>query len=485
VNNVGVLELSGATGGSYQWQISSDGGNNWSNVPSATSQTLAYQNITSNRNYRVLVSNGACGSSYSSIGAVELYGTTVCQWTGAISSSWTDAGNWCAGIIANEGRAMDVSATAVNEPVLDANRTIGALRFNSGSKKVVLSNYNLTVSEIIGGDTLNYVQTSGTGSLRASIAGSGGSFNFAAGKSTFNPVTITNNSGSNDFFTVRVSDAIQNSTYLSSAKYVNRTWDIGKATANGGSGISFLFNWYDSQVVNGPLLNPVLNHYATNWGTVVGTSAAGAGTPVLSMTHTGYTGTFSPFAISDESTPLPVTMSYFNLTCAEEDVEVIWQTASEHNSYYFQLETSLDGANWEIEETLPAAGFSQELLNYSAVDQDAARKQKYYRLKQVDFNGEFELYGPLRADCTAESSAISLYPNPCESLVTVSFASQIPAKFNYTLISPEGKVLENKQMSIQSGMTVYTLDISEYQSGMYMLQFDVNDKRIIKKLVVQ
>jgi hypothetical protein len=486
VNNVGVLELSGATGGTYQWQISSDGGTNWSNVGSATGQTtLAYQNITSNRKYRVLVSNGACGSSYSSIGAVELYGTTICQWTGAIDSTWTNTGNWCAGIIADEGRAMDVSATAANEPVLDANRTVSTLRFNSGSKKVVLGNYNLTASEILGGDSLNYVQTSGTGSLRASIAGAGGSFNFATGKSTFNPVTITNNSGSSDFFTVRVSDAIQNCTYLSSAKYVNRTWDIGKATANGGSGISFLFNWYESQVVNGPLLNPVLNHYGTNWETTSGTSAAGAGSPVLSMIHTGYLGTFSPFAISDESTPLPVTMSYFNLTCVEEDVEVIWQTASEHNSDYFQLETSLDGVNWEIEEMLPAAGFSQELLNYSAVDQDAARKQKYYRLKQVDLNGEFEMYGPLKADCAVESSEVSLYPNPCESQVTVSLASQIPSKVNYTLISPEGKVLENKQLSIQSGMTVYTLDVSEFQSGMYMLQFDINDKRFIKKLTVQ
>jgi hypothetical protein len=485
VNNVGVIELSGATGGSYQWQISSDGGNNWSNVPSATTQTLAYQNITSNRKYRVLVSNGACGSSYSSIGAVELYGTTVCQWTGAINSTWTNAGNWCAGIIADEGRAMDVSATAANEPVLDANRTISTLRFNSGSKKVVLGNFNLTTSQILGGDSLNYVQTSGTGSLRASIAGAGGSFNFAAGKSTFNPVTITNNSGSNDFFTVRVSDAIQNCTFLSSAKYVNRTWDIGKATANGESGISFLFNWYENQVVNGPVLNPILNHYGTNWATAAGTSAAGAGSPVLSMTHTGYTGTFSPFAISDQSTPLPVSMSYFNLTCAEEDVKVNWQTASEHNSDYFQLETSINGVQWEIEQTLPAAGFSQELLNYSTVDQDAARKQKYYRLKQIDLNGEYEMYGPLKADCAVESFDVSLYPNPCESQVTVSVASQISTKLNYTLISPEGKVLENKQIAIQSGMTQYTLDVSEYQSGMYMLQFDINDKRLIKKLTVQ
>jgi hypothetical protein len=380
---------------------------------------------------------------------------------------------------------MDVSATAANEPVLDASRTISTLRFNSGSKKLVLGNYDLTVSQILGGDSLNYVQTSGTGSLRASLAGTGGSLNFAAGKSTFNPVTITNNSGSADYFTVRVTDLIQNSVYLSSAKHVNRTWNIGKATANGGSGISFLFNWYESQVVNGPILNPALNHYGTNWQTAAGISTAGAGTPVLSMTHTGYTGTFSPFAISDGSTPLPVTMAYFNLNCGEEDVELIWQTTSEHNSDYFQLETSLDGVNWEIEQTFPAAGFSQEQLNYSAVDEDAARNQKYYRLKQVDFNGAFEIYGPLKADCAVESTNIDLHPNPCVTEVTLSIASQIPTDLNYTLISPEGKVLEAKQMEIQSGITLYTLDVSNYPSGMYILQFDVNDKRFIKKLTVQ
>jgi hypothetical protein len=166
-------------------------------------------------------------------------------------------------------------------------------------------------------------------------------------------------------------------------------------------------------------------------------------------------------------------------------VELNWQTASEYNSDYFHLETSLDGINWEIVQTIPAAGFSQELLNYSAVDLDAARKQKYYRLKQVDFNGDFEMYGPLKADCAVESNNILLYPNPCETQVTLSVASQISTELNYTLISPEGKVLENKQMAVQSGMTVYTLDVSGYPSGMYILQFDLNDKRFIKKLTVQ
>jgi hypothetical protein len=149
------------------------------------------------------------------------------------------------------------------------------------------------------------------------------------------------------------------------------------------------------------------------------------------------------------------------------------------------LETSLDAVNWEIVQTIPAAGFSQELLNYSAIDLDAARKQKYYRLKQVDFNGDFEMYGPLKADCGAESTYIGLHPNPCESHLTLSIDTQIPTELSYTIANPEGIVLETKKMAVQSGITLYTLDVSNYPGGMYILQFDLNEKRYIKKLTVQ
>jgi hypothetical protein len=40
-------------------------------------------------------------------------------------------------------------------------------------------------------------------------------------------------------------------------------------------------------------------------------------------------------------------------------------------------------------------------------------------------------------------------------------------------------------MAVQSGITLYTLDVSNYPGGMYILQFDLNEKRYIKKLTVQ
>jgi hypothetical protein len=407
------------------------------------------------------------------------------EWVGTTSTDWTIGSNWNGGYVPTNYVSLSVKANATSDLVLNESKTITTLNFNGANRKVDLGNYTLTATTINGANASNYVKTSGTGKL-ALTAANNASVAFPIGKSSYNPVTITNKSGASDVFSARVLDAVYlngTSGSVVSTPVVNRTWDISKTNANAGAGVNFVYNWNAGEVINGSFSAPKMNHHTGSAWEIPTVTSTTFGANMLTVV--GYTGTFSPFTVAEGASALPVEMVYFYVNCKETDVQIQWQTASEHNSDYFQLETSLDGLNWDILQTIPAAGFSQELLNYSAIDLDAARKQKYYRLKQVDFNGDFEMYGPLKADCAVESSNISLYPNPCESLVTVSVASQISTEVNYTLISPEGKVLENKKMAVQSGITSITLDVSNYPRGMYILQFYVNEKRFIKKLTVQ
>ena len=204
------------------------------------------------------------------------------------------------------------------------------------------------------------------------------------------------------------------------------------------------------------------------------------------MSHTGYSGTFSPFAISEGAYALPVELISFNANCISNETKIEWQTASEHNTSHFVVERSFEGTKWEKLGEVTAAGNSTSILNYSFIDTAlGARALTYYRLEQLDIDGKSETFGPVSSDCAIEYTSIGLQPNPCATEVTLSIASQIPTEVNYTLISPEGKVLETKQIVVHSGITLYTFDVSHYPSGMYMMRFDVNDKRFIKKLTVQ
>jgi hypothetical protein len=77
-----------------------------------------------------------------------------------------------------------------------------------------------------------------------------------------------------------------------------------------------------------------------------------------------------------------------------------WQTASEHNNSHFTLERSTTGEFTEndVITTVTGAENSTEIINYSYRDFDAPQEINYYRLTQVDYDGNFKQYGPISID---------------------------------------------------------------------------------------
>jgi hypothetical protein len=96
--------------------------------------------------------------------------------------------------------------------------------------------------------------------------------------------------------------------------------------------------------------------------------------------------------------PLPVEMYSFIGYNVDDRNQIEWVTASEKDSYYFNLERSIDGENWTYVNKLDAAGNSNTIIKYSCVDKNFRKEINYYRLTQVDFNGASKVYGPIMID---------------------------------------------------------------------------------------
>ena len=113
---------------------------------------------------------------------------------------------------------------------------------------------------------------------------------------------------------------------------------------------------------------------------------------------------------------LPVEWLSFTGEISNQNIELQWKTASEKNSYSFDIERSFDEENWEkIGEQL-AAGNSSVQNTYSFIDENIfinTNTAVFYRLKQIDFDGQFSYskiisFKPVAADL----SNLVLYPNP-------------------------------------------------------------------------
>jgi hypothetical protein len=102
---------------------------------------------------------------------------------------------------------------------------------------------------------------------------------------------------------------------------------------------------------------------------------------------------------------------YFRAELVNEISSLEWATASEKNSDYFEVQKSIDGRNFEAIGRVGAAGNSTDKRVYHFIDQHSLPTIVYYRLKQVDLNGEFS-YSTIRVLNAPLVYAMNVFPNP-------------------------------------------------------------------------
>lgn len=109
--------------------------------------------------------------------------------------------------------------------------------------------------------------------------------------------------------------------------------------------------------------------------------------------------------------PLPVELIAFAAKAEGPGVRLEWATASERNSGYFAVERSADAHAFEEAARVAAAGSSQSMMNYAAVDERPLPGVTYYRLRQVDLDGavQFSQVVPVRIGRDEEWVPV---PNP-------------------------------------------------------------------------
>lgn len=86
--------------------------------------------------------------------------------------------------------------------------------------------------------------------------------------------------------------------------------------------------------------------------------------------------------------PVEITMLY-GICIDENIVELRWQTASETDNSYFVILRSFDGVHFEEVDYIMGAGTTTEVHDYVFYDTDDNDGIVYYKLRQVDYDGNY------------------------------------------------------------------------------------------------
>lgn len=178
---------------------------------------------------------------------------------------------------------------------------------------------------------------------------------------------------------------------------------------------------------------------------------------------------FSPFTLGsvNKNNPLPVSLIYFdaNYNEANEVVELSWATASEINNAEFVLQKSTDGENWEEIGSVEGAGDSKARLDYYFEDFELISGVTYYRLKQIDFDGKFELSKVSSVQIDAIGINLSqVYPNPSLGKdLNISGVDLV----KYSMFDNTGRLVEVNSTQSNGNVILRTQNLV---SGIYFLR---------------
>lgn len=202
----------------------------------------------------------------------------------------------------------------------------------------------------------------------------------------------------------------------------------------------------------------------------------------------GYSGADCPYTIqfNDGISVLSIELIDFKGFAQQEGNFVTWTTNSEFNNDYFLLESSKDGEEFQTIARVEGAGKTTNLNTYQFLDTNPLGLLTYYRLTQVDYDGN-STKSKIISVFRDLNEVVKYYPSPMSNELEVLFSAPKDGVYNFCISNSLG-ALQQVSFKLHKGENYLTIEqFNEYASGIYIIQIidesgkSLNIKKVIKK----
>jgi hypothetical protein len=183
---------------------------------------------------------------------------------------------------------------------------------------------------------------------------------------------------------------------------------------------------------------------------------------------------FSEFMISVSSSPLPITLLGLKGERIKDQVKLTWTTIQEINNKGFEIEYALNAQNFNKITFVDGKGNTSQMTNYEfdVVNEEGG----YFRLKQIDFNGNFSYSHIIFVEGT-KVKIFKIYPNPTNENLTIQFNNFNSQITNIVIYDFKGVIVKE----FQSNENTVKLKVNDLMKGIYFVK--VGNQ--VQKLVVE
>jgi hypothetical protein len=181
------------------------------------------------------------------------------------------------------------------------------------------------------------------------------------------------------------------------------------------------------------------------------------------------------FSLQLDDIIVPVELSEFKGEPKKNMNLLEWTTASETNNDYFEIQHSIDGTTFNTIGTENGHGTTSKKVSYNYEHHNPGIGTHYYRLKQIDFDGQFE-YSEMISIFVQSDVEMLVYPNPTSNQLTI-----VNGRGNGTIYNLLGQVV--KSLFIDNDES--TFHISELPNGQYWLRILQPNGNVITRKIIK
>jgi len=206
--------------------------------------------------------------------------------------------------------------------------------------------------------------------------------------------------------------------------------------------------------------------------------------PVIQAQTNSSPGHFGTGGGDTSISSLPVKLIILTVRQLQEDATINWQTASEINSDYFEVQravhcTPCSEQSWVSLGRIQASGNSSDIRNYQFLDKHLSTfinpqsSTVYYRLKQVDKNGIVINSNIIVLDFKNAVNTITLYPLPINNILT-AVSSNAETINELSIFDMNGKEVLRSEGS--------QIDVAMLAQGIYVVRVVTDQQTYIQKI---
>ncbi|MCA2005290.1 MAG: T9SS type A sorting domain-containing protein [Ignavibacterium sp.] len=189
---------------------------------------------------------------------------------------------------------------------------------------------------------------------------------------------------------------------------------------------------------------------------------------------------------------IPVELVSLTAEVSGNSVLLKWSTASETNNRGFELQRSqkseVKSQNWNNVAFIEGKGTSTEIHNYEFVDKNLNPGKYSYRLKQIDFDGNYSYSNIIEAEILSpiEFKLEQNYPNPFNPGTIISWQSPVSSWQTIKLYDIMGREIETIVDGYYEAGFHSTLFIvnSSLPSGVYFYKLQAGNYSEIRKMIL-